>query len=491
MTDGDFEFDNDAHKAEALDGSIPFSFTLWSDDASVIAATNEIFGRIKPGLPKAINERIHKHQLRVLLLNLHRANLRDEMYVAFGRSKTFYAIPRRYNPSGVSFAVVHLVDAMTECGFIEHVRGFSDRRTGRAKLSRMRASAALSYVLRGTHDIRPEAITIAPNAECIILRDRAPETNRQKAIDYEDNDETNRMRAQLARYNGYLSRADIEVRLPAEGVVGEDGELVTIDPQDRFVRRIFNNGSWNQGGRFYGGWWQRVPKKWRTEIQVGGVPATEVDYSSLHIMLLYAMEGIDYAKEIGTDAYQLEGYANSEEMRDFLKLVLITALNAGTPEKAKAAIQKEVNFKKATWSWIGSMGLEVAAIIDAFAARHEPIRKYLFSGVGLELQYADSRMAEHVISTMMDEEIPVLCIHDSFVVATDKLPHLKAVMKDAFLRATAELSKGKVSFAPKMKELGIGEDAWKDFEWFRANFDLKEYNEMLRMTGQLSDGRDL
>ena len=32
---------------------------------------------------------------------------------------------------------------------------------------------------------------------------------------------------------------------------------------NKFVRRIFNNGTFEEGGRFYGGWWQRI--RWKLE----------------------------------------------------------------------------------------------------------------------------------------------------------------------------------------------------------------------------------
>jgi hypothetical protein len=75
-------------------------------------------------------------------------------------------------------------------------------------------------------------------------------------------------------------------------------------------RRIFSGGSWKSGGRFYGGWWQRLPGKWRQRIRIiDDEPIVELDYSGLHIIMLYAIEGIDYWKEFGEDPYQLgQGY---------------------------------------------------------------------------------------------------------------------------------------------------------------------------------------
>ena len=61
-----------------------------------------------------------------------------------------------------------------------------------------------------------------------------------------------------------------------------DAELKQIDVsglhfpeafyQERTVRRIFNNGSFEEGGRFYGGWWERVPSRYRPQITIDGMP---------------------------------------------------------------------------------------------------------------------------------------------------------------------------------------------------------------------------
>ena len=57
-------------------------------------------------------------------------------------------------------------------------------------------------------------------------------------------------------------------------------------------------------------------------------------------------------------------------------------------------------------------------LIEAFARRHEPIRKYFYSGYGIRLQRIDSSIAQHVISHFTKEDIPVLCVHDSFIAPT-------------------------------------------------------------------------
>jgi hypothetical protein len=49
---------------------------------------------------------------------------------------------------------------------------------------------------------------------------------------------------------------------------------------------VFNNGSFNEGGRFYGGWWQNFPSDYRQFITINGHTTWEYDYSSLHPAML-------------------------------------------------------------------------------------------------------------------------------------------------------------------------------------------------------------
>ena len=64
--------------------------------------------------------------------------------------------------------------------------------------------------------------------------------------------------------------------------------------------------------------------------------------------------------------------------------------------------------------------------------QHSPIAHRFFSGYGVRLQNIDSVIAEHVINKMTEQEIPVLCVHDSFIVASHESENLDRLMQEAF-----------------------------------------------------------
>ena len=68
------------------------------------------------------------------------------------------------------------------------------------------------------------------------------------------------------------------------------------------LARIFNDGKWGVGGRFYYGWWQEIPKRFRKYITIDEGFTTELDYSALHPHMVYYKNDL----EMGTiDPYTL------------------------------------------------------------------------------------------------------------------------------------------------------------------------------------------
>ena len=49
-----------------------------------------------------------------------------------------------------------------------------------------------------------------------------------------------------------------------------DPDKPPIDLTRRMLVRIFSNGRFDQGGRFYRGWWENVPSEYRRYITTDG-----------------------------------------------------------------------------------------------------------------------------------------------------------------------------------------------------------------------------
>ena len=90
------------------------------------------------------------------------------------------------------------------------------------------------------------------------------------------------MRNVLNEYNNLLKQTFIDIPELDKPIIETNDKYIPISSNERLVRRIFNNASWKDGGRFYGGWWQRVPSFFRSKIYLNNEGTIEDDYRSLH-----------------------------------------------------------------------------------------------------------------------------------------------------------------------------------------------------------------
>jgi hypothetical protein len=104
----------------------------------------------------------------------------------------------------------------------------------------------------------------------IILRDRDG-----YLVDYRDNRDIRRMRKRLDALNEGLVTQEIAVK---DRVIREGDRLENGGRARAQLHRVFNRGSFDLGGRFYGGHWQNIPSiGGRDEIKIDGKATTEID----------------------------------------------------------------------------------------------------------------------------------------------------------------------------------------------------------------------
>lgn len=442
-------------KAKILDNWALLDLNLWSDTPQVDSIVRQVFEYIKKTHNLSSRPNIQMRNLKVVLLNLHAVCQQDpQKYVGVHRGKPYYAkLPDRYNRKGVKHSIIKTIDAMEAKRLVELERGHYDRSgKRRGHISRMRATSLMKPlfdILTAT----PYLHLRAPDTECIVLRKADPSAKKNVDVPYQDDAQTIDMRRQLTAYNNLLMKTYIDVpSFPQNGITSTSGaHRVYLDRNAKFVRRIFNNGTWNNGGRFYGGWWQRIPKEWRNKIVIHTNATVEIDYSGLHIVLLYAREGINFDKSVGGDPYHLQGYANNERFRSLLKLVLLTAINAANLTKAVQATNWAINTDMSTWEWVRHEHIDLKKLLNDFGNQHRPIKKYFFSGSGMWLQRIDGIIAELVINRFTDMIKVALCIHDSFVVAQTDESLLRKTMEEAFRTVVSVMNSNSRGISPKMK----------------------------------------
>lgn len=417
--------------------SRPLDFSRGSVSPSVIDAVEGVYEILQKagGLNGYNSSRIKSH-LNMLLCNLiHLHFALPGIWIRYACTPNRYKLIERYHPFGCSYRhAMEAIEALKNIPFVEFKRGYFDRDMQIGKQSIIRANLDLVDFLTESFGVRPEDVAEKYQPELIQLR-----SNEKLLLPYEETDSIVEMRSELHAYNALIDNHNIELQL-----TGPDRRKLLrrypVDFSRNHYHRIFNNGSFELGGRFYGPWWQGVKSELRRFINIDNLPSVGIDYSAIHIHLLYSREGLSYADTFGTmdDPYSLT--AGPALHRDILKLVMLIAVNAKNKKSALSAIRLKL---RESDIYIASDILN--EFISLFAEKHNRISSYFFSGIGLELQRLESRVSEQVIRESVSRDIPVLNIHDCFVSQTRHEEFLREQMNTAFaalnLRSIPNLKK--------------------------------------------------
>ena len=104
---------------------------------------------------------------------------------------------------------------------------------------------------------------------------------------------------------------------------------------------------------------------------------------------------------------------DSDEERKIFKLAQLIAINALEEKKAIMAIRNEFRKKGIKYDLTNE---SIGKLLTRFKEAHHPIAKYINTGKGRELQNLDSHITEIILVNLMNENIPVLPVHDSYIV---------------------------------------------------------------------------
>ena len=403
-----------------LDNSRPLDVHRWSEYPEVKHATKELCEKLELSTDK------EKKHCRVILLDLYHCHLTDpEKYIGVSLNSRSYEMDERYNKLHIKYDILErVVDRLQNSGYIEFHIGFNDRVRGIGKQTRIRANKELLDLIK-SHQVAKEMIARCEDEEIILMRDKV--NGKQKDVPYIETAHTRRLRNRLKAYNELLAKTDITINC----------ENHSVDLTRKKIYRIFSNGTWTEGGRFYDGFWIECKKEFRPYILINGKPTKECDFSCMHMHLLYALENINYADK-NEDAYTIDGYGLAN--RDLFKQMLLITLNSKCRHKGLMALIDDND----DLSILDLKRLNTA--LDAFIAKHSQVSHLFFKALGTKLQYFDSLIAEDVINHYTDRAIPILTVHDSFIIQDDLSDDLNAMMLVSFYKVVKfyNNSKGKL-----------------------------------------------
>lgn len=231
-----------------------------------------------------------------------------------------------------------------------------------------------------------------------------------KSLPYEDTPQTEQYRDDLRSINSWIAQADLQL----------DSDGVTAVPHDRRLRRVFNNASFNEGGRIFGGFWMPMSKAKRQEVRLDGKPMITLDYSQMGPRILYGLVGQPFDDG---DAYSLP---SMEAYRDGVKRMFGAMMFYKTPMR---------QFPKGLDEFIGS-GITAKRVSDAILVKHPLIKHLFYGGLGLSCMFKESEILMEVLLRLRGLQIVALPIHDAIMVSEDMQDTASVVMLEVFRTMT-------------------------------------------------------
>jgi hypothetical protein len=425
----------------------------WSTATEVDAACDELRQLL------GLNDRRYKPYVMMALLDLYCSWRSDPtQYVSFSRDKNRYGKYSRYASMLVGHrGIVTLTNRLRVEGFIDYGNAICYRSpvTGipyAGYTTRMKATKKLIRLIV-KHKVKLAMIARHPNEAVIKFRTEKNENDVARDIkDFQAPEDVKRSAKALIRYNDLLQKTyiDLDDELLTHTDLKElkryDKKLekfvveYSIDLSKKRVCRIFNNEDWKQGGRIYCAWWHGCPKELRKYILINGEPVVELDFSAIHVLLLYAHLGKNFLDE-GSDAYDEDrGFK-----RDVIKVVMMSAINAQKDDKADG----DTKAIRATWDTLikkhnakrKEHGItshqSLYDMLEEIKEKHPRIKDFLGSGEGIKLMREDSDIAIEIIRQHTKMNVPILSVHDSFIVPRYFEPFTREIMNQAYGKLVA------------------------------------------------------
>ena len=366
-----------------------------------------------------------EHAIECLLKELWLGTaIHPEYEVGIHRRSNWYSETPQYRDPNLTFKqAIAAYDGMTSSDLIRVSKdAYFDPDTGRGELTKVIATDKLLQIMEGLEGNPFKEVKPDLEAECILLRDRV--NDQRVLVPYENDKTTNEMRENLITINKCFVRHWPDLRITngdytaLQERLRLDKDKSPIDFSKRILTRIFSNGRFDNGGRFYRAWWHNVPSEYRKYITIDGKRTCEYDYSQLNPHMVYFLRGKKMGDE---DAYDrvFDG-----EHRDIVKEAFNAMIQAST----------ELTHKPRKLD-LSSVDLDWPTLKQAILDAHKPIADVFFRGHGNHLQFIDSCIAENVmLNFIRAEDAPVLPVHDSFIMhyAYGELGELEEEMRRAF-----------------------------------------------------------
>lgn len=398
---------------------------------------------IRKPKPHSNKEKDVKNIISIVILNLLSAYSFDSTkYIGYSRGEDHYRKDDLYKKLHISYSIlINVIDKLESLNFIEKRRWQHNRDTGYRRRSRMRANNKLINLIESFSISQKMIQRDDKMTQVIKMKDE-----NKKLIPYKDTFETKRMRKNTIKINNALENSFVSLYISDKMYlnlikkVKRKRDSKPVDFEIKRLYRTFNNGGWDCGGRFYGGWWQNIPSVFRKFIVIGypensdfdplnfsDAHTVELDYKAQHATILFHLEGIKLEK---LDPFLFDDFKPTT--RNIFKSCFYMMLNVKSRKSAMGAVNSHIRNIKENGTFPKDVFLTPSIIIETLEKERCDLSDHFYTGIGLKLMNLDSKVAERVMLKMLDLGHLVLPVHDSFIIHENYEHELKECMDMAF-----------------------------------------------------------
>lgn len=288
--------------------------------------------------------------------------------------------------------------------------GYLDRIAGTHNGLRTTLSPTMRLIDHLPHLGSTPAVGRLKGAESIILKAPVPRNRVKVLVEYEETEESIRLRAEMEAINDAINGSVITLhgqrQLPVH--MGRQFLLPSKDTVPRF----------DGHGRLYWGWWQGLEKTQRSGIQMDGHPVAELDYSGMFARLAYAEVGVPPPPG---DLYEDLGMSRAAGKTAISALLCRVGPMVRLPDDLRAGLGE---------GWSGSR------ITAAVQSKHLAIAPLFGQGIWPRLMFTESQIMMAVLLELIRRGIAALPIHDGLLVGEPYSDAALSVMAETAKRLT-------------------------------------------------------
>lgn len=256
-------------------------------------------------------------------------------------------------------------------------------------------------------------VELITNHASVVLKDGS---NAKNPIDFEDTIFTESVKQTLDDYMELLDETEITYE--------ENGDAVECNSQE--VKRVFNRGSFQRGGRVVGPW-AHLSSDTRKTITINSEETVELDFPASTLNIIYRIETGEQCPHDEPYPVTIHGTKVPKKYCKKLMNICMNVTGASSASRVFNKVLKDNERKK-----FNALGITTSEIHKAIRKKHERVFHHFFKGAdyGTWLQFIESELMFTILKRLTLEGIPCLTVYDSFIVKGSDEEYVKRLMRE-------------------------------------------------------------